>query len=228
MAHMRRCRWYLVNRHGRLWLGGSAVALGLLVGHLQMAPAHDLPHQHPPPAGASQEAGQEMALERLVIPDVVLVNQHGKRVHFYRDLVKGRVVAINFIFTTCTTVCPLLGVHFSTLRELMGDRVGRDVTLISLSVDPVVDTPQRLKAWSDRFDAGPGWTLLTGPKREVEALLKALHVFTPDKQAHTPTILIGNDATGTWRRTYGLVEPATLAAMLSDVIGAVPPEEVHK
>jgi protein SCO1 len=228
MAHMRRCRWYLVNRHGRPWLGGSAVALWLLVGHLQMAPAHDLPHQHPPPAGASQEAGQEMALERLVIPDVVLVNQHGKRVHFYRDLVKDRVVAINFIYTTCSTVCPLLGVHFSTLREMMGDRMSQDVTLISISVDPVVDTPQRLKAWSAQFDAGPEWSLLTGPKREVEALLKALHVFTPDKQAHTPTILIGNDATGTWRRTYGLVEPATLADMLSDVIGAIAPEEVRK
>jgi protein SCO1 len=228
MAYMRRRRWSLVNRRGRLWLGGSAVALWLSVGHLQVGHAHDLSHQHHPAAAATQEAGPETALGRLVIPDVALVNQHGERVRFYRDLVKGRVVAINFIFTTCTTVCPLLGVHFSTLRELMGDRVGRDVTLISLSVDPVVDTPQRLKAWSDRFDGGPGWTLLTGPKREVETLLKALHVFTPDKQAHTPTILIGNDATGTWRRTYGLVEPATLAAMLSDVIGAVPPEEVHK
>jgi protein SCO1 len=228
MAYMRRRRWSLVNYRGRLWLGGSMVALWLSVSHLQLAHGHDLSHQQHPPATATQEAGPEMALGRLVIPDVALVNQHGERVRFYRDLVKGRVVVINFIFTTCSTVCPLLGVQFSTLQEMMGDRVGRDVALISLSVDPVVDTPQRLKAWSDRFDGGPGWTLLTGPKREVEALLKALHVFTPDKQAHTPTILIGNDATGTWRRTYGLVEPAALADMLSDVISAIPPQEVHK
>jgi protein SCO1 len=228
MAHMRRRCWSLVNRRGRLWLGGSAVALWLSVGHLPMGHAHDPSHQQHPPATATQEAGPEMAPERLVIPDVALVNQHGERVRFYRDLVKGRVVAINFIFTTCSTVCPLLGVHFSALQELMGDRAGRDVTLISLSVDPLVDTPQRLKAWSEGFDAGPGWTLLTGPKREVEILLKALHVFTPDKQAHTPTILIGNDATGTWRRAYGLVAPATLADMLSSVIGSTTPQEVHK
>src|SRR5262245_21608690 len=228
MACVRLHRWSLVNHRSRLWLGGSVLALWLSVSHLQMGYAHALSHQHPPPATATQEAAPEIALGRLVIPDVALVNQHGERVRFYRDLVKGRVVAINFIFTTCSTVCPVLGVQFSTLRELMGDRVGRDVTLISLSVDPVVDTPQRLKAWSERFDGGPGWTLLTGPKREVEALLKALHVFTPDKQAHTPTILIGNDATGTWRRTYGLVEPAALADMLSDVISTIPPQEVHK
>jgi protein SCO1 len=228
MAYMRRHRWSLENYRGRLWLWGSTVALWLAVSHLQMAYAHDLSHHQHPTAAATQEAGPEVALERLVIPDVVLVNQHGERVSFYRDLVKGRVVAINFIYTTCSTVCPLLGVHFSTLQELMGDRMGRDVTLISLSVDPVVDTPQRLKAWSDRFDGRPGWTLLTGSKREVETLLKALHVFTPDKQAHTPTILIGNDATGTWRRTYGLVAPATLADMLSSVIGSTTPQEVHK
>jgi protein SCO1/2 len=228
MAYWRQRRWSLVHYHGRLWLGGCMAAVWLSVSPLQMAHAHDLSHQQHPTATATQEAGPEMALGRLVIPDVALVNQHGERVHFYRDLVKGRVVAINFIFTTCSTVCPVLGVQFSTLQELMGDRVGRDVTLISLSVDPVVDTPQRLKAWSERFDGGPGWTLLTGPKREVEALLKALHVFTPDKQAHTPTILIGNDATGTWRRTYGLVESAALADMLSEVISAIPAQEVHK
>src|SRR5262245_16934674 len=151
MAYRRRRRWSLANYRRRLWLGGSVLALGLSVSHLQMAHTHDLSHQQHPDTAATQEAGPEMALGRLVIPDVALVNQHGERVHFYRDLVKGRVVAINFIFTTCSTVCPLLGVQFSTLRELMGDRVGQDVTLISLSVDPVVDTPQRLKAWGARL-----------------------------------------------------------------------------
>jgi protein SCO1/2 len=198
------------------------------VSHPQAGYTHDLSHQQHPAVAETQESGPETVLGRLVIPDVVLLNQHGERVRFYHDLVRGRVVAINFIFTTCTTVCPLLGVQFSTLQELMGERMGRDVALISLSVDPVLDTPERLKAWADRFDGGPGWTLLTGAKREVEALLKALHVFTPDKQAHTPTILIGNDATGTWRRTYGLVAPATLADMLSAALGAIPPQEVRK
>ncbi len=184
-----------------------------------MAQPHDLHPPHQPDASPTEETGKEASFSKASIPDVVLLNQHGERVRFYSDLVKNKVVAINFIFTTCTTICPPMGAHFSKLQELMGERLGKDVHLISISVDPVTDTPQRLEAWGEKFNVGPGWTLLTGPKHDVVKLLKTLGVFTADKWEHTPIVLIGNEATGQWVRADGLTPPAKLAEIITDLIG---------
>jgi protein SCO1/2 len=154
----------------------------------------------------------------LPIPDVVLLNQEGERVHVYQDLVKGHVVVINTIFTTCTTICPPMGANFARLQKLMASPVYKDVRLISISVDPVTDTPERLKAWSEKFGAGPGWTLLTGSKQEVDTLLKALGVFTADKVDHTPVVLVGSETSGEWTRAYGLASPSQLAEIIKNVI----------
>ncbi|MFQ5719443.1 MAG: SCO family protein [Acidobacteriota bacterium] len=154
-------------------------------------------------------------LGSMVIPDVLVRTQDGKQVHFYSDLVKGRVVAMNFIFTTCTTICPPMGANFAQLQRTMKDRIGKDVHLISVSVDPAVDTPARLKAWAGKFGAGPGWTLVTGAKPDVDRLLKALKVFTPDKEDHSPIALVGNDAAGRWTRLWGLAPPDDLARTIN-------------
>ena len=220
MTHLyRRCPCLCV-RYSRQWLVGGGVVLSLYVSAVPIAAAHEALHQPSSAATTLSTAEQETVPGRLTIPNVILVNQYGVRVHVYNDLIKDKLVVINFIFTTCSTVCPPLGAHFAALQKLLGERGGQDVSLISISVDPVVDTPPRLQAWSAQFKAGPGWTLLTGPKPEVHRLLRALHVFTPDKQTHTPTVLIGNDATGIWRRSYGLVSPATLADILAGVRSA--------
>jgi protein SCO1/2 len=150
----------------------------------------------------------------LSIPDVPVLTQDGRQVHFYSDLVKDKIVAMNFIFTTCTTICPPLGANFGKLQQLLGDKAGRDIYLISVSVDPVTDTPDRMKAWGEVFGAGPGWSLVTGQKGEVTKLLKALQVFTPDINDHSPVVLVGGGADGTWTRAYGLAPPKELAAML--------------
>ena len=157
-------------------------------------------HDHSQTSPAKKEKTKVVRLGEMSIPDVELVNQDGERVRFYSDLVKDKVVAINFIFTTCTTICPPMGANFAHLQKLMGDRVGKDVALISVSVDAVVDTPKRLKAWGEKFGAGPGWTLLTGSKQNVDGLLKGLKIFTPDKIDHSPFILIGNETEGEWQR----------------------------
>lgn len=161
----------------------------------------------------------EAEISGMNIPDVELLDQEGKKVHFYRDLVKGKVVAMNFIFTTCTTICPPLTANFSKIQNLMGDRIGRDFTLISISVDPVNDTPQRLKAWGEKFGAKPGWTFLTGKKQDVDKLLKALKVFTPSKEDHTPFVIVGNDAQCQWTRVYGLTQPTKLVQVIDTMIG---------
>lgn len=135
------------------------------------------------------------------IPDVVLTDQHGKRVHIYSDLMKGKVVAINTIFTTCTTICPMNGMKFSELSRLLDNDIRGRVSLISITVDPLVDTPQRLDDWSHQFGAsGPEWTLLTGPKDDVEQLLKALQIFNGDKLNHSPDFLLGGEGMDTWAR----------------------------
>lgn len=154
----------------------------------------------------------------LTIPDLPVLTQDGEEVHFFHDLVAGRVVAMNFIFTTCRTICPPLGANFGKLQTLLGDRAGRDVYLISVSVDPVTDTPERLKAWGETFGAGPGWTLVTGSKVNITQILKALQVFTPDFNDHSPVILMGNAGSGTWTRAYGLAPPKDLAGLLEGMV----------
>lgn len=170
-------------------------------------------HHHHMPEPAAQS--QPVSVSGLTIPDIELVNQCGEKVRFYSGLVKGKIVAINTIFTTCTTICPPMGANFSKLRKMLGDHAGRDVNLISISVDPVVDTPERLDEWSRKFgDTGPGWTLLTGATGDINAVLKGLQVFTLDKQDHAPIALIGGDAAGDWIRASALLTPARLDALI--------------
>ncbi len=197
-------------------MGLVGVCLALPVGQPPLA---DQGHQHHHP-GPPQEQTQERTPTRMSIPDVELVTQDGQPVHFYRDLVKDKVVLISFVFTSCTTVCSPIGANLARLQQIMGDRMGKDFSLISVSVDPVTDTAQRLKAWSAKFNAGPGWTLLTGPKHTVDQLLKALGVFTPDIRDHSPTVLVGNDRTGEWTRAHGLAPPHALADVIARTMGS--------
>jgi protein SCO1 len=129
-------------------------------------------------------------------------------------------VAINFVFTNCTTICPPMGANFAKLQKLLGDRAGKDVHLISVSVDPVTDTPERLKAWAAKFGAGPGWTLVTGDRAEITRLLKALGTYTPDINDHSPLVLLGNEARHQWTRAYGLAPPAQIAELLAGLAPA--------
>jgi cytochrome oxidase Cu insertion factor (SCO1/SenC/PrrC family) len=155
---------------------------------------------------------------KMNIPDTELLDQNGRKLHFYTDLVKGQTVVINFIFTTCTTICPPLGATFARVQKELGDKVGRDVRFISISVDPATDTPERLKAWGAKFHAGDGWTFVTGNKPDVDELLRALGASSARREDHSPTVLIGNDAHGTWTRTYGLANTSTLVQLINDVI----------
>jgi protein SCO1/2 len=155
---------------------------------------------------------------KMKIPDTELLDQNGRKIHFYTDLVKGHTVAINFIFTTCTTICPPLGATFARVQKELGDKAGRDVRLISISVDPATDTPERLKAWGEKFHAGESWTFVTGNKSEVDELLRALGASSARREDHSPTVLIGNDVHGNWTRTYGLTNTGKLVQIINDVV----------
>jgi cytochrome oxidase Cu insertion factor (SCO1/SenC/PrrC family) len=144
----------------------------------------------------------------LKVPDIPVVDQNGRNLRFYSDLVKGRTVAINFIFTTCTTICPQLTLAMRRTQEVLGQRVGRDVFLLSVSVDPARDTPERLRSFAAKFDAGPGWTFVTGRQADIDRLLKALGNAGRGSD-HTTTVLIGNEPAGHWVRSSGLASVAT-------------------
>ncbi len=145
--------------------------------------------------------------------DFELTDQHGRQVHFYRDLVVGHTVAVNFIFTSCNTVCPVLGANFAKVERLLGNRAGSEIRLISISVDPVTDTPERLLEFATKFGGKQSWTLVTGDKRTVESLLRSLSEFTPDKLSHSATVLIGR-GDGKWIRTSGLGAPEKIVDLL--------------
>lgn len=174
--------------------------------------------RHPHPQAGHADTGELVKLGDMQVPDVVLVDQDGNDVRFYSELIAGKMVVINFVFTTCTTICPPMGANFARLQRELGELAGNEVYLISVSVDPVVDTPPRLKAWRDQFKPAPGWTMVTGPKAQVDEVLKALRVFTPDKLDHSPTLLLGNDNTGDWTRAHGLTPPATLAELVREML----------
>src|SRR5437762_973042 len=139
--------------------------------------------------------------------DVTLVNENGEKVKF-ADLVKNRMVVINFIFTNCAYRCPMQGRKFSELQTALGDKLDKDVRLISISRDPENDTPEKLKAWAKNYGARPGWTLLSGNKIEIDKLLMAL-IGSPStgKQDHNSVILIGRGNDKEWAKLtsiYGL------------------------
>lgn len=154
---------------------------------------------------------------KMVIPDIPVLDQDGNKLHFYTDLIKGKTVAINFIFTNCTTICPPLAATFARLQKEMGGKVGKDVHLISISVDPVTDTPERLKAWGAKFKAGPGWTFVTGEKQEMDKLLNALGAAVSRREDHTPAMIIGDDSKGVWTRTYGLAKISQIMTVIQNV-----------
>jgi protein SCO1 len=188
----------------------AATACLLILG-LWLSPGRGFAHDPAPQSDHSAHQpdvpaeGVTTERTRLAIPDVPVLDQDGKKIRFYSDLVQGKVVAINFIYTTCTTICPILGATFANVQDQMGDRTGRDFSLISVSVDPVTDTPGRLKAWGAKFKAGAGWTLVTGKKQDIDKLLRSLGASSSQKEDHPPLVLLGNDPKGLWTRAYGLM-----------------------
>lgn len=150
---------------------------------------------------SGQNQAQNKKDPRLV--DYSLVNQDGKEVKLYADLLKGRVVIMNFIFTTCNTICDLQGKRFSELQAKLGDRLENEINLISLTKDPQNDTPEKLKQWGIKHNLQKGWTLLTGEKAEIDKTFIAFTGQPPAVIEHSPAMLIGNPDKNNWIRVNG-------------------------
>ncbi len=172
------------------------------------------PHVHASAKAAQPEPRRPLAFS---IPDIDVVDHEGQKRKFYTDLVKDKVVVINFIFTTCKSFCPLAGANFAKLQTALGGRLGRDVYLISVTTDPKTDSPAKLKAWSAQFNAKSDWKLVTGKPDELEVLLRVLTGDGSNKGYHVPSMVIANDRKKVQRFAYGLESPERVVKMIEEL-----------
>ena len=175
-----------------------------------------------PPAPQDPHAGHHPGQEPQTpaakyFSDVELLDQDGRQVRFYTDMLKGKTVVINAFFTTCTSVCPPMNRNMEKIQEALGDRLGKEVFLISISVDPTTDTPPRLKEYAQKFHAKPGWRFLTGKKENVDWALYKVGQYVEAKDDHTTVIIVGNETTGLWKKMFGMGKVAELIQIVESV-----------
>jgi protein SCO1 len=163
------------------------------------------------PAGA-QAAPAGSPWGEKYFPNVELVTQDGEKVRFYDDLVRDKLVVVDFIYTRCTKQCGLMTANLARVKRELGDRVGKDIFFVSVSLDPR-DTPEVLKRYADAFHAGPGWKFLTGRKEDVK-LLRSKFGDTEAVVNHRPNLNIGNDRTGEWWLANALDNPKFTATII--------------
>jgi protein SCO1/2 len=156
-------------------------------------------------------------------PNVELITHHGKKVRFYDDLIKGKVVALELIYTTCKYNCSLETARLVQLQKLLGDRMGKDIFFYSITIEPEHDTPEVLKAYADKYHVGPGWMFLTGKPDDIKLISRKLGLDKlpngNDPDGHTPSLLIGNEATGIWMRNSALDNTKFMALKIQNMLG---------
>jgi protein SCO1 len=143
------------------------------------------------------------------VPEVTLINQDGQKVNLKSLIDSGKPVIVDFIFTTCTTICPILSAGLSNLRQELG-KSAEKVQLVSITIDPENDRPDKLKRYRERFHGGPGWEFLTGSRDDVGAVLRAFDAFVVDKMSHEPLYLLRAPHAAKWVRIKGLIKKSDL------------------
>ncbi len=170
-------------------------------------------HEH----GTHAPAGTLQKRIKPNIPDTVLIDQDGNKHRFYSDLIEGKTVLINAVYTSCAGVCPIQTSVFARVQMLLGDRVGKDVQMISVSIDPVTDTPERLKKYTQKFDVKPGWVFLTGSKQDVTGVLQAMDLYAAVPSEHTPIMAVGYEPGAVWMKMINITAPRDIVGRLDYV-----------
>lgn len=138
-----------------------------------------------------------------------VVDQNGRTLHFYDDVLKGHQVVISFFFTSCKELCPLSTARLARVKDILGKR--ENLVFVSISVDPENDTPEKLKPYADAFGVGDNWLLLTGKPENLKTIAARLGNREEFKEQHRNEIVLGNAATGEWSRNSAFIEPERLA-----------------
>ncbi|HEU4414328.1 MAG TPA: SCO family protein [Candidatus Angelobacter sp.] len=153
-------------------------------------------------------------------PNLPLTTQDGTTVHFYDDVIKGKIVVIDLIYTSCVDSCPLETARLVQVQKMLGDRMGKDIYFYSITIDPAHDTPKVLKEYKEKYHIGPGWTFLTGKKEDIDRISKKIGLYSEpdpqDRDGHTPSVLLGNEPAGQWMRQSATDNPRFLATMIGN------------
>ncbi|MDH5179974.1 MAG: SCO family protein [Gammaproteobacteria bacterium] len=193
------------------------IPFSLILGVLATAAsAEDDPHAH-----HRQHAKQKVesaALATVNLSNTSLVNQHGKTVGLKDDVIGKRIAVVTFAYTTCTTVCPVVSAIFSQVNKKLAGHVGKDVELVTITVDPNRDTPARLLAYSKKHGAGDGWSWLTGKKDNVIQALNTFGAYTVNFEDHPAMVLVGDAENNKWYRFYGFASPDVIADKVRELL----------
>jgi len=149
-----------------------------------------------------RQTGYERTEQSYVVPDVVLRDQEGRRVNLAKALADPKPVVLSFIFTSCTTICPVLTATMAQTQQSLGPDAS-DVRMLSISIDPDYDTPARLRQYAQRFHAGEGWEFLTGDRADILAVQRAFDAYRGDKMNHVPLTFLRFEPQGPWIRLEG-------------------------
>jgi protein SCO1/2 len=191
-----------------------------------------LPTAGPDPIAAGAVSGppDRVALIReRNLPNVELITHEGRVVRFYDDLVRGKVVAINFMFATCRNACPTATRNLLAVQRALGDRMGRDVTLLSVTLEADRDTPEVLRNYAEAHGVGPGWYFLTGKRSDIEMLRRRLGayeldpVLDADRTQHAGIVILGNEPRGRWKAISVLSNPVRIRQAIERTI--LPPSQ---
>jgi len=192
-----------------------------------MAPFAGIAAGSPAAGTAEADVAPPSPRERIrqrYFPNVALRTHDGRQVRFYDDLVKDKIVTINFFFAKCEEICPLVMANLARVQKLLGDRVGRDILMSSISLQPEKDTPAVLKAYAEMHQAKPGWNLLTGRPSDVELLRRSLGFTNPDPRVdkdvnqHIGNVRYRNEPLMLWAACPGQANPEWIAESISWMI----------
>ena len=200
----------------------NALSRRKLLGLAAMTPLAAVLHPHAAEGATTSAATSDRERFRLRhFPDVTLLTQNNEKVRFYEDVVKDKIVTINFFYARCEGICPIVTANLVKVQKLLADRVGRDIFMVSLTLKPLEDTPEVLKEYAEMHRIKPGWTLLTGKPDDIEQLRRSLG-FTnlepqldQDKSQHIGNIRYGNEPMLQWAAMPGMAKPEEIAHSIS-------------
>ena len=200
----------------------NALSRRKLLGLAAMTPLAAMLHPHAAEGATTSAATSDRERFRLRhFPDVTLLTQNNQKVRFYEDVVKDKIVTINFFYARCEGICPIVTANLVKVQKLLADRVGRDIFMVSLTLKPLEDTPAVLKEYAEMHRIKPGWTLLTGKPDDIEQLRRSLG-FTnlepqldQDKSQHIGNIRYGNEPMLQWAAMPGMAKPEEIAHSIS-------------
>lgn len=195
-----------MNRRTRVW--GLIAGLALATIAATSSLAGEDPHAHH--RAAMKKSTYHVTEPSYRVPEVQLLDTSGTSVPLQELLQSDEPVALNFIFTTCTTICPIMTVTFAQMQQLLGADAER-VQLVSISIDPEYDRPDVLQSYATQFHAGDNWTFLTGDTKDIVSVLRSFDSYTGSKMSHRPVTLLKRPGSESWIRIDGLANGESLA-----------------